>query len=75
LNDVLRSRVLPEALTGLFAVLSALGLLCTRVRTDIDPMLLFVLSSRLPYTKWYAYDPGVQSSAETQRTKCAHVET
>jgi len=31
-----------------------------------DPILLFLLSSRIPYTKWWAYDPGVQNSAAIQ---------
>jgi hypothetical protein len=30
-------------------------------------VVLFLLSSRLPYTKWYAYDPGVQNSPFVQR--------
>jgi hypothetical protein len=32
-----------------------------------NPVYLFLLSRRLPYTKWYAYDPGVQSSPAVQR--------
>ena len=32
-----------------------------------DPILLFAISSRLPYTRWFQYDPGVQSSAVIQR--------
>jgi len=32
-----------------------------------NPILLFLLSSRLPYTKWWAYDPGVQNSPAIQR--------
>jgi hypothetical protein len=31
-----------------------------------DPILLFLISSRPPYTKWFQYDPGVQSSAAVQ---------
>jgi hypothetical protein len=27
---------------------------------------LFLLSRRLPYTRWFQYDPGVQSSAPVQ---------
>jgi hypothetical protein len=34
---------------------------------DRNPILLFLLSRRLPYTRWYAYDPGVQTSPEVQR--------
>ncbi len=36
-------------------------------RTEQDPILLFLVSRRLPYTRWYAYDPGVQTSPEVQR--------
>jgi len=35
-------------------------------RTEQDPILLFLISRRLPYTRWYAYDPGVQASPEVQ---------
>ncbi len=31
-----------------------------------DPILLFLISSRLPYTRWFQYDPGLQSSAAIQ---------
>ncbi len=31
-----------------------------------NPVYLFLLSSRLPYTRWYTYDPGLQSSAPIQ---------
>jgi hypothetical protein len=30
-------------------------------RTEGSAVVLFLLSQRLPYTRWYAYDPGVQS--------------
>jgi len=33
-----------------------------------SPVMLFALSSRLPYTKWFQYDPGVQTSAPIQRS-------
>lgn len=36
------------------------------VLTSGNPVRLFLLSSRLPYTKWYTYDPGLQSSPEIQ---------
>jgi hypothetical protein len=35
--------------------------------TQGSPVLLFALSSRLPYTKWFQYDPGLQSSASIQK--------
>ena len=31
-----------------------------------DPILLFLISSRVPYTKWFQYDPGLQTSAAIQ---------
>lgn len=34
--------------------------------TSASPVLLFLLSSRRPYTKWYQYDPGLQSSPAVQ---------
>jgi len=34
--------------------------------SSADPILLFVISSRLPYTRWFQYDPGLQSSAAIQ---------
>ncbi len=36
-------------------------------RTEGSAIVLFLLSSRLPYTRWYAYDPGVQSTPFVQR--------
>ncbi len=35
-------------------------------RTDTSAISLFLLSTRLPYTRWYQYDPGVQSSPFVQ---------
>ncbi|MFY9549740.1 MAG: hypothetical protein WAU32_01200, partial [Thermoanaerobaculia bacterium] len=35
-------------------------------RTEGSAVVLFLLSSRLPYTRWYAYDPGVQSTPLVQ---------
>jgi len=32
-----------------------------------DPILLFLISSRVPYTRWFQYDPGLQSSATVQK--------
>ena len=37
-------------------------------------VVLFLLSSRLPYTKWYAYDPGVQNSAFVQQRMADELE-
>jgi hypothetical protein len=31
-----------------------------------NPILLFVMSSRLPYTRWFQYDPGLQTSSAIQ---------
>jgi hypothetical protein len=31
-----------------------------------DPVFLFLLSARLPYTRWFQYDPGVQSAPDVQ---------
>jgi hypothetical protein len=41
---------------------------------DQDPILLFLLSSRLPYTRWYQYDPGVQDTAPVQREMIEELE-
>lgn len=35
-------------------------------RTDVSPILLYLLSTRRPYTRWYSYDPGIQSSPTLQ---------
>jgi len=35
--------------------------------TDQDPVQLFLLSSRLPYTRWFQYDPGLQGSPRIQQ--------
>jgi hypothetical protein len=34
--------------------------------SSADPIQLFLMSSRLPYTRWFQYDPGLQSSAAIQ---------
>ena len=34
--------------------------------SSADPILLFLISHRLPYTRWFQYDPGLQSSAAIQ---------
>jgi len=38
----------------------------SHVSSQGNPVLLFLISARLPYTKWYHYDPGLQSSAPIQ---------
>ena len=38
----------------------------SQAQSVINPVILFLLSRRLPYTKWYTYDPGVQDSAAVQ---------
>jgi hypothetical protein len=50
---------------------SDLGSRCVAVAsthslTSANPVLLFLLSSRRPYTRWYTYDPGLQSSPAVQ---------
>jgi hypothetical protein len=36
-----------------------------------SPVMLFALSSRLPYTRWFQYDPGLQTSPAVQKQmKC-----
>ena len=35
-------------------------------RTDSSAIALFLISDRLPYTRWYQYDPGVQSAPFVQ---------
>jgi hypothetical protein len=34
--------------------------------SSADPILLFLISSRPPYSRWFQYDPGVQTSAAVQ---------
>ncbi|HEY1250388.1 MAG TPA: hypothetical protein VGH97_04315 [Thermoanaerobaculia bacterium] len=42
---------------------------------DQDPILLFLLSARLPYTRWYQYDTGVQDTAAVQRQMLEELES
>ena len=35
--------------------------------SSANPIALFLVSSRLPYTRWYQYDPGLQTSPKVQR--------
>ena len=35
--------------------------------SSANPVQLFLLSARVPYTKWFQYDPGIQTSASVQR--------
>lgn len=39
----------------------------SHVASQLDPVVLFAASRRLPYTRWFQYDPGLQSSAAVQR--------
>jgi hypothetical protein len=39
----------------------------SHVATQANPVLLFLMSDRLPYTRWFQYDPGLQSSPSIQR--------
>jgi len=41
---------------------------------DQDPVLLFLLSARPPYTRWYQYDPGIQDSPPVQRQMVEELE-
>jgi hypothetical protein len=43
-------------------------------RTDASAILLFLLSSRRPYTRWYSYDPGLQDSPFVQSQMIAELE-
>jgi hypothetical protein len=42
--------------------------------SSADPILLFLISSRLPYTKWFQYDPGVQTSAAVENEMARELE-
>jgi hypothetical protein len=46
----------------------------SHAESDINPVIVFLLSSRLPYTKWYAYDPGLQSSPQIQQEMIRELE-
>lgn len=46
----------------------------SQAESDLNPVLVFLLSSRLPYTKWYSYDPGVQSSPQIQQEMIIELE-
>ena len=35
--------------------------------SSANPIDLFLISSRLPYTRWFAYDPGLQTSPAVQK--------
>lgn len=39
----------------------------SHLSTQGNPVLLFLISARLPYTRWFHYAPGVQSSPRVQR--------
>ena len=39
-----------------------------------NPIVLFLISSRLPYTRWFQYDPGLQTSPEVQKEMMAELE-
>ncbi len=43
-------------------------------RSEGSAAVLFLLSSRLPYTRWYAYDPGVQTSPFVQALMVGELE-
>ncbi len=64
LEDARRAVALADRLADPNSRFVAVG--TTQAWTSGDPIELFLLSSRLPYTKWFQYDPGVQSSPEIQ---------
>jgi hypothetical protein len=39
-----------------------------------DPVFLFLLSARLPYTRWFQYDPGLQNTAPIQAEMLREIE-
>ncbi|HEY2797434.1 MAG TPA: hypothetical protein VGK26_06060 [Thermoanaerobaculia bacterium] len=43
--------------------------------TPGDPVYIFLLSSRPPYTKWFQYDPGLQSSPQIQQEMIRELES
>jgi len=43
-------------------------------RTDSSAIALFLISRRLPYTRWYQYDPGVQSAPFVQAQMIGELE-
>jgi hypothetical protein len=43
-------------------------------RTDASAILLFLLSPRRPYTRWYNYDPGIQDSPFVQSLMIGELE-
>src|SRR5262249_31198110 len=43
-------------------------------RTDASAILLFLLSPRRPYTRWYSYDPGIQDSSFVQSQMIGELE-
>jgi hypothetical protein len=42
--------------------------------SSADPILLFLISSRPPYTRWFQYDPGIQTSAAVQNEMARELE-
>jgi len=42
------------------------GVASSHVASQSNPVVLFAVSRRLPYTRWFQYDPGLQDSAAVQ---------
>jgi len=42
--------------------------------SSLDPVVLFLISSRLPYTRWFQYEPGVQTSAVVENEMARELE-
>jgi len=40
-----------------------------------NPVVLFLISSRLPYTRWFQYDPGLQTSPAVQQEMMRELES
>ena len=42
------------------------GVASSHAATQSNPVVLFAISRRLPYTRWFQYDPGLQGSSSIQ---------
>jgi hypothetical protein len=46
----------------------------TQAWSSGNPVVFFLISSRLPYTRWFQYDPGLQDSPEVQKEMMRELE-
>jgi hypothetical protein len=46
----------------------------TQAWSSGNPVILFLVSTRLPYTRWFPYDPGLQTSPEVQQDMMRELE-